>query len=156
MKLKITPGIEEIGGCIYKLTNGNKFVIVKAKNLLSSLYLIEKGYFYFLHGGRNNKKKGHKEWEGKNSFYYQFYKHLSRNRSNTTDIEVLFESENALELLKKEQTLLDEHIKDKNCLNSNVIAYIPKYRESTGSYGWISKEEHQIFFAWYNSTNEKQ
>lgn len=139
----------EVGGCVYKLWHKGKYVIVKAKTLASSVFLIEKGYAYFIAGGGGSGKKangeGHKEWDGKNSFYFKFYQWVKDNPSIDAKVEVLFESEDAFELLKFEQQELDKNIKDKNCLNSNVQAYIPEFREKTNSYGWITKKEVNKF-----------
>lgn len=143
---------QEVGGCVYKLYHKGKYIIVKGKNLASSIFFLEKGYAYFILGGggsgNKNTGEGHKQWDGKNSFYFKFYQWVKDNPSIETRIDVLFESEDGFELLKFEQQELDKSIKDKNCLNSNVQAYIPKFREKTNSYGWITIEE-QIKFTKY-------
>ena len=140
----------EIESCVYKLWHGPKYLIIKGKNLASSIFLFEKGYAYFVGGGGGVKLnhtgeksaefgKGQQEWDGVNSYYYQFYKWIYDNPELKSRVEVLIESNNAYELLKREQIELQNAIRDKNCLNRNVTAYIPKYRAKTKSYGWINK-----------------
>ena len=68
MKIKTIDEHHEVGGCVYKLKHGDKYVIVKAKTLAASLFFIEKGYAYFLSGGGGSGSKatgeGHKQWDG--------------------------------------------------------------------------------------------
>lgn len=139
----------EVGACVYKLWYGDRFIIVKGKTLAGSIFLIEKGFAYFISGGGGSGKtatgEGHKEWDGKNTFYYQFYKWVKENPQYKPVIEIILESENGYDLLVCEQKLIDENIRNKKCLNSNVEAYVPKYREKTQSYGWISKAHYLNF-----------
>ena len=133
----------EVESCVYKLWHGEKYLIIKGKNLASSIYLFEKGYASFIAGGggRGNDSAGagQNEWDGTNSYYYKFYSHIYNNPDLISRIEVLIESNNAYELLKIEQMQLNNAIRDKNCLNNNINAYIPKYRAKSKSYGWINK-----------------
>lgn len=140
MKLNIDLEVES---CVYKLWYGNKYLIVKGKTLSGSVYLIEKGYAAFIAagGGTGHQEggSGQNEWDGVNSYYFKFYRYMHKNPNLDARIEVLLESNNAYELLKTEQIQLQNCIRDKNCLNSNLNAYIPKYRAKTKSYGWINK-----------------
>lgn len=133
----------EVESCVYKLWYANKYIIIKGKNLASSIYLFEKGYASFIAGGggRGNDSAGagQNEWDGTNSYYYKFYKYMYANPNFNSQIEVLLESNNAYELLKREQMELNSSVRDKNCLNNNLNAYIPKYRAKSKSYGWINK-----------------
>lgn len=140
----VLPEIDyEVGSCVYKLYCGDKYVIVKAKTLSGSIFLIEKGYSYFAFGGGGSGNdvtgEGHKEWEGKNSYYYRFYKWVKANEATPLEVKIITESKSGYQLLKSEQILLDAAVRDSNCLNNNVVSYIPKFRESTKSYGWITK-----------------
>lgn len=146
----ILPEIDyEVESCVYKIYYGDKYLIVKGKTLSGSVYfLLQNGYSKFLAagGGTGNKSggSGQKEWEDNNNLYKKFYRWI-QNNSLSFRIEVVLESNNAYQLLKTEQILLNNSIRDKKCLNNNVISYIPKYREKTNSYGWISKKDVASF-----------
>lgn len=144
----------DIMSCVYRLWYSDKYVIVKGKNLAGSVFLIQKGMAYFLAGGGRASEQsaagvsgeGHKEGQGKNTFYFQFYTHIKTNPSLEWKVELVFESDNGYQLLKREQIELAGAIKDKRCLNSNVEAYIPKFRAKTLLYGdWI-KPAHVLNF----------
>lgn len=146
----VLPEIDyEVAACIYKLYYGDRYVIIKGKTLAGSIYFVlQNGYSKFLAaGGGTGRKKGgagQKEWEESNHFYKKFYRWVKKN-SFTFTVEVILESDDAYELLKREQIELNKSIRDKKCLNNNVLAYIPKYREKTGMYGWISAKEVALF-----------
>jgi len=136
----------ETESCVYFLSYGDKYVIVKGKTLAGSIYLIEKGYAGFIAGGKLNMRgNGHKQWEGKNSFYFKFYTYIKKNPGLQMRVDVIIESNDPFLLLLVEQTALQEKMRDKKCLNSNVESYIPKYIESTKSYGWIPKMDVDRF-----------
>jgi hypothetical protein len=133
----------EVDKCVYKIFHGRKYLIIKAKNLASSIYLLEKGFAsYIAQGGGKGRDRGgagQNEWDGVNTYYMQFYKWVYDHPDKESKIEVLIESDNAYELLKTEQIELRKAMRDKKCLNSNLNAYIPKYRTKSASYGWIDK-----------------
>lgn len=133
----------EVESCVYLLSYGDRFVIVKGKTLTGSIYLIERGYAAFVSAGggqgRDRGGEGQKEWEGKNTYYFKFYSYIHDNPGLQFKVEVLLESNNAYQLLKKEQQELNIAIRNNKCLNNNITAYIPKYSSKTKSHGWISK-----------------
>lgn len=147
----------DIDACVYRLWYGDKYVIVKGKNLAGSVYLIQKGLAYFLAGGGKAsessaagvKGEGHKEGQGKNTFYFQFYTFVKDHPGLEWKVEVVLESDNGYQLLKREQIELAGAINDKRCLSGNVEAYIPKFRPKTALYGdWI-KPAHVLCFKKY-------
>lgn len=135
----------EVESCVYKLYYGEYYAIIKGKTLSGSIYLFERGYAAYIAagGGRGNKHagKGQEEWEGKNSFYYKFYETIYYNPGLPFTVEVLLESNDGYQLLKTEEQELAKSIKDKKCLNSNITAYIPKFRAKTNSYGWLTNRQ---------------
>jgi hypothetical protein len=144
----------DVDACVYRLWYSDKYIIVKGKNLAGSVFLIQKGLAYFLAGGGRASEQsaagvageGHKEGQGKNTFYFQLYSFVKANPLREWKVEVLLESDNGYQLLKREQMELDGAIADKRCLNSNVQAYIPKFRAKTFMYGdWI-KPSHVLCF----------
>ena len=140
---------QEVGSCVFQLFYGNRYVIVKGKSLASSIFFIEKGYAYFVAGGVDGE--GHKDGDGKNWFYNKFYSYVRDNPGLQWNIVVVVESENGYDLLKAEHILISKKIKDKRCLNVNVQAYIPKYRKSTRSHGWISRGSVLNFYKYLKS-----
>jgi hypothetical protein len=144
----------DIDACVYRLWYSDKYVIVKGKNLAGSVFLIQKGLAYFIAGGGKASEnsaagvrgEGHKEGQGKNTFYFQFYSFIKANPALEWKVEVIFESDNGYQLLKREQQEIDASIQDKRCLNNNIVAYIPKLRAKTFMYGdWI-KPAHVLNF----------
>lgn len=132
----------EIESCIYKLYYGKKYVIVKGKTLSGSIYLIEKGYANFITAWGGVKGK---ECDDVNSYYKKFYIYIHKNPKLQFKIEVILESNNGYELLLKEHIELNLSMHDKKCLNNNVESYVPKFREKTQSYGWLSKQDVDSF-----------
>ena len=126
----------EVENCVYRLTYGDRYIIVKGKTLTGSIYLIEKGYANFISswGGPEGK-----ETDETNDYYKKFYTYIFKNPKLPFKVEVLLESYNGYQLLKKEQQELNAAIRDKKCLNSNLTAYVNKYSKKTGSYGWLNK-----------------
>ncbi len=141
--INVPPEYFETESCLYKLSYGDRYAIIKAKTLAGSIFLFEKGYAAFIAAGGGTGKdqggKGQKEWDGTNSYYFKFYKFIHSHPNIPFKVDVLLETNNAYLLLKTEQQWLNKTISDKKCLNSNVTAYIPKYSPKTASYGWISK-----------------
>lgn len=133
----------EVESCVYKLSCGDRYLIVKAKVLTGSIYLIERGYRSFLTAGggtgRGRGGDGQNEWDDVNSYYFKFYSYVYKNPKLPLIVEVLLESSNAYDLLKLEQQLLTKYLSDKKCLNSNLTSYIPKYNKKSCMYGWINK-----------------
>lgn len=139
----------EVGACVYKLHYGDRYIIAKGKTLAGSVYLIQKGYAGFIAGGKlAGKGQGHKEWEGKNTYYMRLYSYIHQNPGLPSWVEILLEGNNGYQLLKCEHIELQRSVRDKKCLNSNVTSYIPQYRPSTKSHGWISRA-HVLCFKKY-------
>lgn len=139
----------ETESAVYKLYYGEKYVIVKGKTLAGSVYLIEKGYGGFIAGGGGTGNKaggaGQNEWDGTNAYYFKFYTYIYNNPGLQFNVLVLLESNNAYQLLKREQQELNKSFTDKSCLNNNVQAYLPKFNKKTWQYGWV-KMAHVMNF----------
>lgn len=139
----------ETESCVYKLYYGDRYVIVKGKTLAGSIYLIEKGYANFISswGGA-----GGKEWDDDaNLFYKKFYLYIHKHPKLQFKVQVILESNNAYDLLVCEQNEIDACMSKKKCLNSNLYAYIPKFRPKTDSHGWISKTDVNSFNEFLNN-----
>jgi hypothetical protein len=150
MQLELTDDQLEVGSCVYKLFYGDKYVIVKAKTLSGSIYLFQKGLMGFLNASGIMGKEGYTE----NTFFFRLYKGIKKTPKQPFRIEILLESNDPYSLLVAEQAYLNESIKDKKCLNVNVLSYVPKYRKATNSYGWIPVEAVERYLATLRSLNE--
>lgn len=130
---------------VYKLFYGDRYVIVKGKTVAGSLFLIVKGYAYFLFGGQGTGNglqepfgKGRRLNVGANEFYWPLYTYIKKHPGLTWHMERILIDDNGYNLLRAEQDALDAAQGDKKCLNTNKEAYIPKKNEKTGMHGWIS------------------
>lgn len=142
------PRLHGIGPCVYRLSFNDKYVIVKAKDCQKSIEAVQKALNQFL---RHSELQRNPE-----NLYYHFFSFVSKHHKGTFEVRVLSESDSAYELLKAEQTALNEARKDKNCLNNAVDAYIPVFNEATDSYGWISKSAVLNFKKWIKQAGKSQ
>lgn len=137
VKLNLPEIDNTIQGCVYKLYCGKKFLIIKGKTLAGSLMMFEKGYSYFVGYEHNITDK--------NRYYYKMYYYIFRHPDFSINIQVLFTSENAYDLLVFEQEQLSKYFSDKKCFNNNLTSYINVFNEKTDSYGWMSKQDVERF-----------
>jgi hypothetical protein len=123
-----------VGRCVYKLYYGTRYIIWKGETLIESLSLLQKGYAYHVAYGQSEAD------DKQNKFFIQFYKYIQSHPDLDFRLEILLASQNAYELLKREQMELIACWTDKKCLNNNQESYLPKFREKTQTYGsWITK-----------------
>jgi hypothetical protein len=87
------------------------------------------------------------------SLYYHIVAYVKRARIIKATVEVLVKDsfvDREAEMLIMEQTLLDAHRDDPNCLNNTFDAYIPK---------WIPAAQVEIFTKWkqeYEANKKKR
>lgn len=129
--------------CVYKLSCNDHYVIVKAKDHIASVNAIQKAYNQFLRHSPSQRKR--------DNLYFHFFSYAEKRRSPEFSVEVLFESENAYELLKYEHDQLCKSRMDSKCLNNNIEPYIPQYNEDTMMYGWICKSSVLNYQKWVKS-----
>lgn len=144
----VIPKLYEIQGkpCVYKLSFNGKYVIVKAKDNVSSIAVIQKSLNQFL--------KGSEAQRNKDGLYYHFFNHVAKTKKGEFLVELIEESDNPYILLKKEQQELDKSLKDKSCLNNATEAYIPQFNDLTGMYGWIPKVAVLNFKKWLKNRSK--
>lgn len=129
--------------CVYKLSFNDRYVIVKAKNHISSIEAIQKSLNQFM---RHSEVQRNPE-----NLYYHFFSYIEKIEEGMFVVDSILETNNAYDLLKCEQTELNKSVKDKKCLNNNTEAYIPQFNDITGTYGWISKQSVLNFKKWLKS-----
>jgi len=133
-----------INGCVYKLSYGGKYIIVKGKTLTGSLFFIQNGFSYF------NPRKA-----AKDTLYLHFYNHILETPNGKFRVRILLKSKNAYSLLRREQYEIDKNMYDKSFLNNTVEAYIPKINAFGDAYGWIPMHAVMNFQKYLNSKVRK-
>ena len=133
-----------INSCVYKLSYGGKYIIVKGKTLAGSLYQIQKVFPWFKETMRSN-------------LYYHFYMYVIQNPGKKFTVRVLSRSRNHYTILKREQIELDKGLYEGNMLNNSLEAYVPLWNEEKGTYGsWIDKMAVMNFRKYLKSKVRKQ
>jgi hypothetical protein len=127
------------GTCVYKLFYGKKFIIHKGKTLSGSLFILEKNYKYFV---AYNHQSNDKDVD----YYYKFYDYIRKHEGLEFKIEVLGSDLTASDSLTLEHRELELNFTNKHLMNNNTKPYIPKYKEATDSYGWITKDELEKYY----------
>ena len=120
---------DDYGSCVYKLSFGRGYVIVKGKQLYGSLKQIQKSLNQYAKGSEAQRKK--------TNLYYKFFAYVVKHPNNTFKVKVLLHSENTYKLLKAEQHYIKKGKKDKFCMNVRNGAYIPKWNSEEGKFNWI-------------------
>lgn len=130
---------------VYKLSYAGKYIIIKGKSLAGSLIILVDTL--------NSFKKKNKE-RFADHLYTHWYNHINKNDSGRFTVKVIAKIDKKttyIDLLKIEQQELEGARYDTNCLNNQIEAYIPKYNETTGMYGWLPATDVMNFKKWLNS-----
>jgi hypothetical protein len=129
---------DDVESCVYKLSYGRGYVIIKAKILYGSLRAMQKSLNQYANGsaGQHSKK----------SLYWKFFNYVVMHPNNKFKVQILLESKNGYRLLKAEQHYVKKAKRDKKFgMNVRGGAYIPKWNpeanDGKGAYNWISPNE---------------
>lgn len=141
------PKLHGIGSCVYKLSFNGKYLIIKAKDHLASIEVIQKSLNQFMRNSEFQRKP--------DNLYFHFFSYVEKMKEGEFTTEILIETDNQYDLLKAEQMELDKGLKDKLCLNNATQAYIPIYNEETGHYGWITKGAVLNFKKWLKNRKKQ-
>jgi len=133
MELKI-KNREIKGNAIIKLSYGDKYIITKCRDI----NWLEKEFRSTL------RRLADKELK-RDNFYYKFAKYILSVDAKKVLCEVLYQTENGYDVLKKELQLLMEHYGTKDCLNENNIPYIPKTTYAKKGSSWLKQNEFLNF-----------
>lgn len=143
----IASGAMLTGSCVLKITyDGKKYIIVKCKEAYGSIKRIENALNGFVRGGVNNPE----------GLYFHFYNYIKKNPHKDFKVDVLLESDNCYELLKREQAELNAGISNKAFMNNQTIAYIPAYNDINRAYGWIPGHAVLNFNNWFKKNKPKR
>lgn len=107
--------------CIYKLSFGSKYLIVKAKAFKQSIQMVTEGI-------DRKIRLGYKP----DDIYEKVLKHIKTSRVTFCTAEVLFQSDDHSELIAFESAILSKCSIDPLCLNISFDPYIPS---------WIAKSK---------------
>lgn len=124
--------------CVVKIIFGNRYIITKSKDIKTTLGI-------FRHNLKLHERYGNTKID---NLYYHAVRYITRQKIEEANIELIIESDNQYEILKTEQTKLDECCQDKNCLNNNFEVYIPEWNEDKEKYGWLDKIPVMNFNKW--------
>lgn len=130
---------------VYKLSYAGKFIFIKGKTLAGSLIILTDTLNSFSEGN-DDRFKGH--------LYTHLFNHILDRPGGRFRVKIIAsaeKNEDFYSLLKQEQMCLDEFRYSQNLLNNQTEAYIPKYSEKTGMYGWIPKVAVMNFNRWLSS-----
>lgn len=134
---------------LFKLSFGGKYLIIKGRSLAGALVMFVNDFNSFDPGSTR----------AKNHFYTHMYNHILSADSGRFRVKIISsaeEEDSFYELLKNEQKALDAARYDPNCMNNQMEAYLPKYNESTGMYGWIPRSAGMNFSKWLLSSERKE
>lgn len=122
---------------VYKLTYVGKYVIVNGKSLGGSLYFIQLGYSWYTEGK-----------ETADMLYLHFYRHVKAHPRGKAKVELIFDTSDQYQLLKRAQEEIDNARYSPRCLNNTVEPYIPKYNDLSERYGWMDTSAVLNFKKW--------
>lgn len=130
---------------VFRLSYGEKCLIVKGKTLSGALFLIKKGFEIYT-----------PDRARKDMLYWKFFNHVLKTPGKRFRVRILMATHNPYRLLKREQNELDKAVYDKSILNSNKKAYIPQYRKKLQAFGWIDRAYVLNFWKYLKSDQRKR
>jgi hypothetical protein len=133
-----------INACVYRLSYGDKFIIVKGKTLTGSMFVIQKGFGWF-----------REEIVRADTLYVHFYRYIRDNPGKKFRVRVITKAANPYFLLKREQQELDRERYNPNMLNNRLESYIPAYNNVTEMYGWIPETCYRNYIKYFKSRKRK-
>lgn len=133
-----------IQGCVFKLFWGERYVIVKCKMFARAKTIIEQSLKYHLKTGMHDK------------LYEKFFSYIKSTPFHSFQVEILLESNNPYQLLKKEQSELDLCKTDINCMNTSFEAYVPQFTQVNGVGSWINRGYYLNFCIWRKKVRPNQ
>ncbi len=125
---------ESKGRVIVKVSFGDFYVITKCGSI-----------DWLIHELNTTLSKYKKQGVNKDNLYIRFVEKVHKLDFKKGVIEVLYQSDNGYDLLKKELELLIEHYGKRNCMNSNNIPYIPKTIHANKGSNWLKQNEYLNF-----------
>jgi hypothetical protein len=141
-KIVIPIDLVDVLECVYKLSYGNKYIIVMAKSMYRSVWSINSDIERYDKGVRENTSDG---------LYGKFCRYIIDNPNNKFHFEMLLISKNPYKLLQCCQKQLDKSINDSNCLNTSFEPYLSRNIQTPPLYlkGKAKEEKYWINRGYY-------
>jgi hypothetical protein len=122
-------------GCVFRLSWGEKYVIVKAKTFVRAKTIIEQSLHAYLVRGKQDL------------LYNRFFGYIKLHPGLGFVVKILYKGDNPYQLLKHEQIFLDKSRLDPNCFNQTFDAYVPKGIQGKRK-SWINRGHYLNFCLW--------
>ena len=119
----------DYGSCVYKLSYGRGFVIVKGLLLYGSLLQIQKSLNQYAKGSLAQRKK--------TTLYYKFFEYIVKHPDNVFKVQVLVHDNSPYKLLRAEQHYIKKGRKNKFCMNVRRGAYVNQWNPEKQMYNWL-------------------
>lgn len=122
-------------GCVFKLSWGEKFIIVKCKTFVRAKTIIEQSLQAYLTRGKQDM------------LYTRFFGYIKLHPGLGFVVKILYKGDSPYQLLKHEQIFLDKFRDDPNCFNQSFDAYVPKGIQGSRK-AWINRGHYLNFMMW--------
>lgn len=132
-----------IGGCVFKVSYGDKYIISMGKYLKNALDMLNTD----LTGIKNKRNSLFKQDKG--GQFIIFSEYVYNNPSLEFNVDILLQSNNPYQLLKRCQEELDDAIADKNCFNSYFIPFLSRKIQCPIKW-WREREQNKNKPYWIN------
>ena len=134
MEFKFKEIDQEKGRAIVKVTMGDYYIITKCGSLNWLDDEIRSTYRKYL-------KQGIPE----SNLYSSFIEAVHKKELKYGTIQVVYQTTNGYDLLKKELEMLIQHFGRRYCKNTNNIPYIPKTVHANKGSNWLKQNEYLNF-----------
>jgi hypothetical protein len=134
-----------IGGTVFKLYYGDKYIVSMGKYLKNALDMIKIDI-----GGMKHKRNSlFKKNKGGQFIIFADYVYKNKDSAEQFKVDILFQSNNPYQLLKRCQEELDDAISDPNCLNSFFIPFLSRKIQCPVKW-WKDREQNKNKPYWIN------
>lgn len=132
-----------IGGCVFKVSYGGKYIISMGKYLKNALDMLNTD----LTGMKFKRNSLFKQDKGGRFIIFADY--VYRNPGHEFKVDILLQSGSPYQLLKRCQEELDDAIADPNCLNSFFIPFLSRKIQCPIKW-WREREQNKNKPYWIN------
>jgi hypothetical protein len=132
-----------IGGCVFKVFYGDKYIISMGKYLKNALDMLN----IDISGMKNKRDSLFKKDKGGQFIIFSDY--VYNNPDHEFKVDILLRSNNPYRLLKRCQVELDDAIADRDCLNSFFIPFLSRKIQCPIKW-WSEREKKKNKPYWIN------
>jgi hypothetical protein len=142
-KIIDTKIYDGIGGSVFKVSCGDKYIVSMGKYLKNSLDMI----LIDINGMKHKRKSLFKQDKGGQFIIFADY--VFRHPDKQLKVDIIFQSSNPYKLLLRCQEELDDAIADTNCLNSFFIPFLSRKIQCPVKW-WKEREQNKNKPYWIN------